>query len=105
MTAATGWTQKSIERYMIGLLLCVALTISSFALVQYNLVSNRIIYMLLSLFVVMQVCVQCYYFLGFNTDKQGKWNLLPFLFTLLIIVFLLGGSLWIMFNLANNMAI
>ena len=62
--------------------------------------SKDVIYALIAVFAITQLIVQAICFLGLKSDSEGKWNVLPFLFTLLIIVFLVGGSLWIMHNLS-----
>ena len=33
-----------------------------------------------------------------NTSSEGRWNLVAFLFTVLIIVMLVGLAIWIMVN-------
>jgi cytochrome o ubiquinol oxidase operon protein cyoD len=57
----------------------------------------------LSILAIMQLLVQCICFLRLNTSKTGRWNVLPFLFTIFIIAIFIGGSLWIMVNLNYNM--
>ena len=58
------------------------------------------IYIFIAIFAVLQLIVQAACFLGLKSNAEGSWNVLPFLFTLLIIFFLVGGSLWIMYNLS-----
>lgn len=99
----TGWAKKSIKSYTLGFILCVMLTVVSFNLVHSNAVSKSSIYILLSCFALAQLFIQSICFLGLKSDNDGQWNLLPFLFTLLIIFFLVGGSLWIMYNLNELM--
>ena len=40
-----------------------------------------------------------------NTASEERWNLIAFLFTLLIIGIVVVGSLWIMYNLNINMMV
>ena len=35
--------------------------------------------------------------------EDGKWNLVAILFTMIVVVILAAGSLWIMYNLNINM--
>ena len=100
----SGWAQKNIRSYVLGFSLCLSLTLFSFWLVAYKPVSLSLIYILLSASAIFQLFVQAMCFLGLKGDKDGQWNLLPFLFTLLIIFFLAGGSLWIMYNLNSLMS-
>lgn len=99
----TGWAQKSIKSYTLGFILCMILTMISFAVVHSTIVSKGAIYILLASFALVQLFIQSLCFLGLRSDSSGRWNLLPFLFTLLIIFFLVGGSLWIMYNLNELM--
>lgn len=100
----SGWAQKDIRTYVLGFILCVSLTLFSFWLVAYKPVNHTLIYVFLSVSAILQLFVQSVCFLGLKGDKDGQWNLLPFLFTLLIIFFLAGGSLWIMYNLNSLMS-
>lgn len=95
--------QKTLSAYVIGLVLCLILTFISFALVQKHLLSDTSLYISLALLAILQLCVQASCFLRLNTSKEGQWNLLPFLFSLLIIAILVGGTFWIMYNLNYNM--
>lgn len=51
---------------------------------------------------IIQALVQvvCYFHLGF--EGKPHWNLIMFLFTILVIIVVVGGSLWIMHNLNYN---
>lgn len=95
--------QKNIQSYVIGLGLSLLLTFAAFALVQLHLVSAPNTYIGVSLLAVTQLIVQSICFLRMNTSAEGRWNLLPFLFSIFIIAILVGGSLWIMYNLNYNM--
>lgn len=97
--SSTGWAQKSLSTYILGFVLCLILTFISFGLVKFVPVSKNIIYVLLAALAIGQLIVQAICFLGLKGGKDGQSNLLPFLFTILIILFLAGGSLWIMHNL------
>ncbi len=46
--------------------------------------------------------VRCFFRMGFNQDKD-HWNLVSFLFTAIVLAIVVGGSLWIMHNLNENM--
>jgi cytochrome o ubiquinol oxidase operon protein cyoD len=40
-----------------------------------------------------------------NTSSSERWNLVAFVFTALIIAILVIGSIWIMWNLNQNMMV
>ena len=52
---------------------------------------------------LLQILVQLVYFLHMNSSSEGSWNLIAFIFTVLIVAILVVGSLWIMFHLNTNM--
>jgi cytochrome o ubiquinol oxidase operon protein cyoD len=54
-------------------------------------------------FAVVQMVVHMVYFLHMNTRAEGGWTMLALLFTLVLVVITIAGSLWIMFHLDNNM--
>ena len=54
---------------------------------------------------VLQILVQLVMFMHMNTKADEGWNLMSFVFTLTILVLVVGGSLWIMQHLHLNMMI
>jgi cytochrome o ubiquinol oxidase operon protein cyoD len=54
-------------------------------------------------FALVQVVVHLVFFLHMNGSSDQRWNLMAFLFTLLIVAVLVGGSIWIMYHLNHNM--
>ncbi len=98
-----GNSVKTLTGYVIGLIGSLLLTLAAFAVESMKMVSNTNIYLILSILAVLQLILQAICFLRLNASPAGRWNLFPFLFTLLIITFLVGGSLWIMYNLNYNM--
>jgi cytochrome o ubiquinol oxidase subunit IV len=52
---------------------------------------------------VLQILVHLRYFLHLGFTSRGRWNTLAILFTLLIITFMVGGTLWIMHDLSEQM--
>jgi cytochrome o ubiquinol oxidase subunit IV len=96
--------QKTLSAYIVGFVLCVVLTLMAFGLIETRLLSDTYLYITLAALAIVQLFVQSICFLRLNCSAEGKWNLLPFLFTLLIIAILVSGTLWIMYNLNINMA-
>ncbi len=52
---------------------------------------------------IIQALIQLVLFLHVGVEEKPQWNLMTFLFMVLIVVILIGGSLWIMYNLNYNM--
>ncbi len=98
-----GSGQKTFRAYAIGLVLCVILTLAAFGLVEYRCFSNEYLYISLAVLAIIQLFVQSACFLRLNASPEGRWNLMPFLFAILIVAILVSGSLWIMYNLNYNM--
>lgn len=97
-----GFGEKSISSYVIGFGLSLVLTLIAFYCVTQKVLNGASIYVALAALAITQLIVQSICFIRLNRSDEGSWNLLPFFFVLVIIVFLAGGSLWIMYNLNHN---
>jgi cytochrome o ubiquinol oxidase operon protein cyoD len=100
---ASGTGEKTLKLYFIGFFLSIVLTLIPFGLVAKQFLSVENLYIALSICAIAQLYVQVVCFLRLNTSKEGRWTLISFLFTILIVMILVGGSLWIMYNLNYNM--
>jgi cytochrome o ubiquinol oxidase subunit IV len=99
----TGVSEGNIKSYLAGFMLSVILTAIPFVLVMNGGLSRSAI--LLGIFgaAIVQILVHLHYFLHLNTKSSARWNILALLFTLLILVLFVGGSIWIMHNLNYRM--
>jgi cytochrome o ubiquinol oxidase operon protein cyoD len=52
---------------------------------------------------IVQILVHLHYFLHLDTSSTARWNVLAIIFTLIIMVLFVGGTLWIMYNLNYRM--
>lgn len=98
-----GMGRKTLKSYMIGLVLSLLFTVLAFGVVAYHVFSVGAIFVAVGILALMQLFAQVVFFLRVNASKDGRWGLMPFLFTILIVTVLFGGSLWIMYNLNYNM--
>lgn len=95
---------KTVKLYVIGFVLSLILTLLAFALVMFPMLSTTLTFLGLGILAVAQLIVQVIYFLRLNVHStQDRWNLMAFLFTILVVAILVIGSLWIMYNLNYNM--
>ena len=101
----TGAAYGTYKSYIIGFLLSFIITLTSFYIVKYKLFSVSISYIAIVILSILQLYVQVVYFLHVNTHSKIRWNLISFIFTLVIILILFIGTLWIMHNLYKNMMI
>jgi cytochrome o ubiquinol oxidase operon protein cyoD len=94
----------TFKSYVTGFVLAVVLTAIPFWLVMGKVFDKSSVtgFVLLALAAV-QVVVHMVYFLHMNTKSEGGWNMLATLFTVMIVVIMFSGSLWVMYHLNHNM--
>ena len=99
-----GAGHSTFKGYMTGFVLAVILTAIPFYLVMGKVFdkSSTTAIVILALAAV-QIVVHMIYFLHMNTKAEGGWSLLALLFTLVLVVITLSGSLWVMYHLNHNM--
>ena len=94
----------SMRDYVIGFVLSVILTVIPFWLVMGEVLESRVwTVALIMIFGAIQIVVHMVYFLHMNRKSEGGWILMSLLFTGIIIVIALVGSLWVMHHLESNM--
>ena len=54
-------------------------------------------------FAAVQVVVHMIFFLHMNTKAEGGWTMMALIFTIIMVVIALSGSLWVMHHLTTNM--
>ena len=100
-----GASHGSLRSYLLGFLLSVVLTLIPFGLVMYpelGFTQGTLLAVILGM-ALLQILVQLGFFLHLNSHSDEGWNMIACVFTALIIVILVVGSLWIMFHLNHNM--
>lgn len=97
-------THFSRRSYWIGFLLSVVLTALPFWLVMTHAIADaRVIAALIFVAAFLQILVHTFAFLHVNPRAEGGWTLMAYVFTAVLVVICIGGSLWIMHHLAQNM--
>jgi cytochrome o ubiquinol oxidase operon protein cyoD len=89
--------------YVTGLGLAILLTITSFFIAGTDLVWQPSIPVALVVLAVAQMGVHLVFFLHITTGRDNTNNVMALAFGVLIVVLVVGGSLWIMANLNHNM--
>jgi cytochrome o ubiquinol oxidase operon protein cyoD len=94
----------TVRGYVTGFVLSVVLTAIPFWLVMGHAISQQwlLVLALLGLGSV-QIVVHMVYFLHMNARSEAGWNLLALIFTMVLVVIALVGSLWVMYHLNENM--
>jgi cytochrome o ubiquinol oxidase operon protein cyoD len=88
---------------MIGFVLSVILTAIPFALVMTGVLPTQTTALIVMAFAVVQIVVHMIYFLHMNSKSEGGWTMLALIFTVIVVVIALSGSLWVMYHLNTNM--
>ena len=101
---ADGHDHGTRRSYLTGFALSVILTAIPFWLVMGDVIADRMVTTLLIMgFGVVQIFVHMVYFLHMNTKSEGGWTMMAAIFTIIVIVIALSGSLWVMYHLNTNM--
>jgi cytochrome o ubiquinol oxidase operon protein cyoD len=100
----SGADHGSMKSYMTGFILAVILTAIPFWLVMGDVLQDKTVTTLIVVaFAAVQVVVHMVYFLHMNTKSEGGWTFMSMVFTLIIVMITLVGSLWVMYNMNTNM--
>ena len=93
----------TVGGYVTGFVLSVVLTAIPFWLVMARVFesSTVTIFVILGLAMV-QIYVHMVFFLHMTSKAEGGWTWMSLLFTLVLLVITLSGSLWIMYHLKTN---
>ena len=103
VTEARGYNvREGIQSYTIGLVLAALLTAASFYTVRTPLIWGPGIPIMLVMLAVAQMGVHLVFFLHITSDPDNTNNALALAFGVLIVILVIGGSLWIMANLNDR---
>ena len=95
----------SMKDYLTGFILSVILTAIPFWIVMGDVFRSPVTAaVVVMVFAVAQIFVHMVYFLHMSPQSEGGWNMLAAIFTIVIVVIALSGSMWIMSHLHQNMA-
>ncbi|HTM67819.1 MAG TPA: cytochrome o ubiquinol oxidase subunit IV [Candidatus Binatia bacterium] len=95
--------QATLKSYAIGFALSIALTLAAYGLVTERvLVGGTLVAALLGL-AVAQLVVQMWFFLHIGEETGGRLKLATFLVTLMLVLIVVAGSIWIMGHLNYQM--
>jgi cytochrome o ubiquinol oxidase operon protein cyoD len=103
MDAAGLTIREGIARYAIGLVLASALTAASFYVLNTSLIWGPGIPVALVVLAIAQIGVHLVFFLHITTAPDNTNTVLALAFGVLIVALVIGGSLWIMDHLNQNM--
>lgn len=98
-------TQKepSLKAYLWGFVLALILTVIPFALVMGGYLPRTQALLAIAVAAVIQVLVHLRFFLHLDLTETPRENLLAISFAAILILIMMGGSFWIMFDLNQRM--
>ena len=99
----TGASYGTHKTYIQGFVLSLILTTIAFSLVGLQVFSPATLIVSVIVLALIQLLVQLVFFLHLSTSSQSRWNLISAVFTAIIVVIILAGTLWIMFDLYDMM--
>ena len=93
------------QTYLRGFGLAVVLTLIPFGLVAAGLLPKATTLIVIAVCAVAQVLVHLRYFLHLDLKTTPRENILAIAFAAVLIFIMIGGSLWILFDLHDRMMI
>jgi cytochrome o ubiquinol oxidase operon protein cyoD len=99
-----GHDHGSYASYTIGFILSVILTAIPFGLVMGGGLESRgwTVAVVIGC-AIIQVLVHMVYFLHMNSRVEEGWTFISTIFTVVVVVIMIAGSLWVMFHMNTNM--
>lgn len=102
--AHDGAPHGSRKSYVTGFVLSVILTAIPFGLVMSGTIADKsVVAGICMTLAIVQIVVHMIYFLHMNRKSEAGWTLMSLIFTVIIVVIALTGSLWVMFHMNENM--
>jgi cytochrome o ubiquinol oxidase operon protein cyoD len=98
-----GASHGSVKSYLVGFFWAVLLTVIPFALAMTGFFPPGVTAVVAAILAAAQIVVHLVYFLHMDRSAAQRWNVLVFVFTVLVIGIVIVGSLWVMHNMNANM--
>lgn len=93
----------SLRGYLTGFVLSVILTAVPFWIVMTGALSTQATALTIMALAAVQVIVHMVFFLHMNRRAEGGWSMMALIFTVIVVVIALSGSLWVMYHMNLNM--
>jgi cytochrome o ubiquinol oxidase operon protein cyoD len=105
MEPSSTHSAPSLRTYLTGFALALVLTAIPFGLVAFGTLSRSATLTVIAVAAVVQVLVHLRFFLHLNLTTTPRENILAIAFAAVLIAIMVGGSLWIMFDLYHRMMV
>ncbi len=105
-----GHSNQNVEQqhgtaksYVIGFVLSLIFSIIPFILVQNGMLSKIGLVVVILSFATLQLIIQLFFFMHLNTETKPRLYSQAFWFAVFTLCVFVGGSVWVMFELAYYM--
>lgn len=95
--------KQELRSYIIGGALAFGLTAAAFGLAVFKLLPAAALLPVIGALALIQIVVQFRFFLHIDLSRQKREDLQLILFTGLLILIMVGGTVWIMASLDQRM--
>ncbi|MCH9691280.1 MAG: cytochrome o ubiquinol oxidase subunit IV [Gammaproteobacteria bacterium] len=95
--------KHSLKKYLIGFMLAAILTLIPFWVVWFGSLSARFMFLAITISAVAQILVHLRYFLNISFKHTAKDYLTALVFAGVLIFIMVGGTIWILFDLNFRM--
>jgi cytochrome o ubiquinol oxidase operon protein cyoD len=93
------YSHGTTASYASGFILSIILTLEAYLFVTKGFLHGSALFAFLFILAIVQLAVQLVFFLHLGTESKPRWNLVVFSFMLLVVIMIVGGSIWIMKHL------
>ena len=97
--------RHGLGSYLVGFVLAVVLTAIPFWLVSSHALPPSRTMMVIAVAAILQILVHLRFFLHIDFVSTPRENVVALVFTTVLILIMVGGSLWIMVDLHQRMAL
>jgi cytochrome o ubiquinol oxidase operon protein cyoD len=88
----------SLKSYVIGFVISIVLTIIPLVIVMNGMFAHKTAVIILLVAAILQFAVQLLFFMHLREEGKPRYNLITLIFGLVIVITVIGGSIWIMMN-------
>ncbi|WP_110666685.1 cytochrome o ubiquinol oxidase subunit IV [Salinicola halophilus] len=94
---------QELKTYLWGFGLAAVLTLIPFGLAVFTPIATATLYWVIGVCALIQIVVHFRFFLHITLSRNTREDLQLILFTVLILAIMVGGTIWILFNLYYRM--
>lgn len=96
--------RTTLRSYIFGFILSIGLTLWAYVSVVYHSFSGKALLAWLLGLAVVQFFVQMIFFLHIGSETKPRWRRLTLLMMITVVLIVVLGSIWIMYNLNYRMS-